>query len=167
MFNHLELRDKNLNQAFLMVKSGNPKDARRLSLSELRSKNLKLFDNILFKLPVNLLLKWLAMDRLGSFVFSDGNLYFHEGMHRMDIYQPTPGKFQPFEIATVIHEFRKASHFSVINELMKYRSMYLALSSMTGRHLKMDNLFIYENDNEILDVNVRIRLSRKRNRKSK
>ena len=87
-------------------------------------------------------------------------------MHRMDIYQPTPGKFYPFEIAVTLHEIQRAPHFHVLVKLMKYRTLYFSFSFSSGTAIT-NSMLRYENENEILDVNVRIRLSRKRNRKSK
>ena len=149
-----------------MVRFDSLKDVRRLTLSELRSKNLKLLDNIIFKLPVTFLLKWLAIDRLGSFYVYENRLHFQEGLHRMDIYQPIPGKFKPFEIAACFQELQKSTHLFAIEKLMNFRSTYLSLSD-TAQNLRFDDEMYYENENEILDVNTRIRFSRKRNRKSK
>ena len=137
---------------------------RTFTLSEIRARNLKLIDNILLKLSSNFLLKWLANDRLGLFGIDSGSLYFLFGNHRTDIYQPIPGKFYPFELASLLHDLKKSNHFSLIDQLMKHRSEYIFLRDDSRKY---KNSLYYQNENEILDVNTRIRVSRKRNRRSK
>ena len=133
-----------------------------LTLSDVRRRNLKIQNNILLKLPAPFLCYWIAYDRLGTFYFQNKEIFFQPGCVRTDTYQPIAGKFNLFELGSILFDFTSASHVDLVEMLMNNRTDYLNLRHDAVEFPK----FQFENKNEIRNINLRIRISRKRSRKS-
>ena len=139
-----------------------PRKIQIFTISEIRRRNLSIQNNILLKLPAPFLCQWIAYDRLCNFSFLNKEIMFQHGCVRTDIYQPIAGKFNLFELGSMLFEYTKATHIDLIHMLMTARLDYLNL-----RHDAMEaSQFQFENKNEIRNINLRIRISRKRSRKS-
>ena len=163
--NILELRSKTLSSTYLLVRflPGGVVKKTTNSLEDLRKKNLKVTDNILIYLPTVMLVKWLSCDRIGSFQLENGKIHFVPGIPNINLYQPIQGSLPIFSLCRILHDLWKINFYECACLFMKFRTDYIQLR--VGNPTKV-TLF-YENTNEINDVNLCIRLSRKRTRRSR
>ena len=134
-----------------------------VSLEDLRKKNLKITDNLLLYLPTEMLVKWLSCDRIGQFQLENGKIHFKPGIANINLYQPIQGSLPVFSLCRILHDLWKVNFYDCACLFMKYRTDYIHLR--IGCFTKV-TLF-YENTNEINDVNLCVRLSRKRTRRSR
>ena len=93
--------------------------------NELANINLDFKSNLLLKLSVKQLMKFLAYDRLGEFQIIKNEITFVPGIIRPDIYCPLPTIPPIFHIIALLHEYNLCTHNEAMLYAMKYREVFL------------------------------------------
>ena len=120
-----------------------------ISQFELINLNLTFQNNILLKLPLSQLMKFLAYNRLGHFELINGQIRFIPGLNRIDLYCPMETAPPIFHIAALMHMHQIHSHFKIIMSFMKYREQFKKYELWTESKGKPDliikSVFSYRN----------------------
>ena len=106
--------------------------------------NIEFKDNLLLRLPQELLAQWLSFNRLGTFIFEKSSIpIFSPGVIRPDIYCPILESFPVFEIANILHELQIVNHFEFIMCCMYHRVKFVAVFSeqITLDTIAVDGIF--------------------------
>ena len=91
---------------------------------ELSSLKISFENNIILKLPVIQLLKWIAFCRYGTFQLVKNQIKFVPGIHNLRLYYPCDATIPIFDLASQFHVHKICDFHFFVTSIMKMNKLF-------------------------------------------
>ena len=145
------MRDQLINIKYMLVHFIPKTTFRIIDVYELRALNLNILDNLVLKLPVSQILKWIAFRRLGLFKFSNETFKFVPGAHNIKLYYPDISQIRLFDLAAFFHENKLLNFHNFVIKIMELNETFLKLQPSNHNDLILKS-FSMENLNHSTSI---------------
>lgn len=102
--------------------------------NELSELDISFKDNIILKLPISQVLKWIAFCRYGSFQLIKNKISFVPGIHNLKLYYPCNSTIPIFELANQFHMHEICDFHIFVTSVMKSHNQFMNFKIMSSNN---------------------------------